>query len=79
MLVKVKSSKTSGVSSLIASLSHVKRLVPPRLEVEVVCDMLVLELLLIRSLAAAAADADMLKAAEVGCEGGLNLSTVVET
>jgi len=43
MLVSVKSvSKTSGVSNLMhGSVSQVvKRLVPPRLEVEVVCDML---------------------------------------
>lgn len=43
MLVIVKSvSKTSGVSNLMhGSVSQVKRpLVPPRLEVEVVCDML---------------------------------------
>ena len=41
ILVRVKSvSKTSGLSNLIASLSQVIRLVPPRLEVEVVCDML---------------------------------------
>lgn len=42
MLVSVKSvSKTSGVSNLMhGSVSQVKRFVPPRLEVEVVCDML---------------------------------------
>jgi len=43
MLVSVKSvSKTSGVSNLMHGFvsQSVKRLVPPRLEVEVVCDML---------------------------------------
>ena len=43
MLVSVKSvSKTSGVSNLMHGFvsQSVKRLLPPRLEVEVVCDML---------------------------------------
>jgi hypothetical protein len=67
MLVSVKSvSKTSGVSNLMhGSVSQVvKRLVPPRLEVEVVCDML-LPL--------------PPKAKEVQLLGGFNLCIVVET
>jgi len=74
MLVSVKSvSKTSGLSNLIASLSQVNRLVPPRLEVEVVCDMLLAELL--RSIAVA----DDKPTIAGACGDGLNFSTVVET
>ena len=44
ILVRVKSvSKTSGLSNLIVSLSQGIRLASPKLDVEVVCDMFVLE------------------------------------
>ena len=44
ILVRVKSvSKTSGLSNLIVSLSQGIRLVSPKLDVEVVCDMFDLE------------------------------------